>query len=68
MLSLGIVVLAVSVIAERYTAIQTRRAFERAGGTVYASQGGPSKALSALALLSYAGIVVGVVLIALAIL
>jgi hypothetical protein len=72
MLTLGIIVLVVSIVVERYTAMRTGVLTERAGGDVftgdmrYAWEGGPPKWLSAMALASYVGVFAGVVLIIIA--
>lgn len=64
----GIIVLVVSVIIERITTIRTAQLVNAVGGNWaerdvrYASEGGAPKWLSAIALLSYAGIVVGIVM------
>jgi len=63
----------VSVIVERVTTIRSARLVNAAGGEwgnpageVYAAEGGAPKWLSAIALLSYLGILVGIVLVVIA--
>lgn len=72
MLTLGIIVLVASVLVERATTIRSMQLVERAGGDLttknlrderYAHEGGPPRWISALALLSYLGIAVGLLLI-----
>jgi len=71
MLVAGIVLLVVSVIVERIATIRSAQIVDAAGGDwankvpVYAREGGAPKWLSAVALLAYLGVVVGVVLIVL---
>jgi hypothetical protein len=71
-LGLGIIVLVASVLVERVTTIRSVQLVERAGGDLttknlgderYAHEGGPPKWISAVALLSYLGIAVGLLLI-----
>jgi TRAP-type uncharacterized transport system fused permease subunit len=70
MLEVGIAVLVVSIIVERAVTIRGARRVNELGGDwnrrelVYAWEGGPSRMLSLVALLAYAGIVAGLVLIA----
>lgn len=72
MLTLGIIVVVASVLVERAATIRSMQLVERAGGDLttknlqderYAHEGGPPRWISALALLSYLGIAVGLVLI-----
>lgn len=72
MFTLGIVVVVISIIVERAATIRSMQLVERAGGDLttknlrderYAHEGGPPKWMSALALLSYIKIAVGLVLI-----
>lgn len=71
-LTVGIIVLVVSVSVERITTIKGAQLVDAAGGDWakrdmrYASEGGAPKWLSVIALLSYTGIVVGIGMIILA--
>jgi hypothetical protein len=65
----GVVILVLSILVERVTTIRSAQLVNRAGGdwnakdVRYAREGGAPKWLSAVALLAYVGIVVGLVLI-----
>jgi hypothetical protein len=69
MLIAGIVVLVVSILVERVATIRSASLVDAAGGTWeekdvrYSHQGGAPRWLSAVALIAYAGIAVGVLLI-----
>lgn len=69
MLILGILVLVGSIIVERVATIRSAKLVNAAGGdwqtkeVRYSREGGPPKWLSAVALLAYLGIAIGVVLI-----
>jgi hypothetical protein len=69
LLIIGIVILVASLIVERAATIRSGQLVNAAGGdwntkdVRYASEGGPPKWLSAVSLLAYVGIVVGVGLI-----
>jgi hypothetical protein len=69
MLVLGIIVLVASVIAERTTTIRSAQLVNAAGGNWaekdvrYSHEGGAPKWLSAVAVLSYVGILAGIALI-----
>jgi hypothetical protein len=71
MLVAGIIVLVVSIVLERVTTIRSAQLVNAAGGdwdskdVRYSHEGGAPKWLSAIALLSYLGIVVGIGLIVL---
>lgn len=73
MLVLGIVILVVSILVERVTTIRSRILVDAAGGdwqsgdVRYAHEGGAPKWLSVVGLLSYAGVIVGIVLIVVAV-
>jgi hypothetical protein len=72
MLIVAIAVLVVSIIVERITAIRSRQLVDAVGGNWqakdvrYASEGGPPKWLSAIALASYAGVLLGIGLLVVA--
>lgn len=74
MLVVGIILLIVSLAVERAVAIRSAKLVDAAGGdwaakdVRYASEGGPPRWLSAVALAAYAGLAVGALLVVLAIL
>jgi len=68
-LIIGIVILVASIVTERAATIRSAQLVNAAGGdwdskdVRYAAEGGPPKWLSAVSLLAYAGIMVGIALI-----
>ncbi len=72
MLTTGIIILIIGVVVERATTVRTAQLTDRAGGGVrsgdmrYAAEGGAPKWLSAVALLSYLVMLLGLALIVVA--